>query len=343
MKKFRNEAELRAHIRRMLSENMGMGPMDVGSSYDVPIGMGGMGGGPFYSQGSLKKIFVQPFANAIGVATGKVKEMARRAIGLIQVAFEAVVTTIVPFLTDSYDEIFEKQEQDLEKIKGEYSSYYREVDEALRGDLAPFAFLAFPGAALAGKFVEDAPDAAKKILSVATGGLSDDYLSGKRSKKSPGNLFNSYARSYAKLLREAEEGGEKEQTLADKIGSKKFIEEMLDGSPTMRSASKEIREIYRSSLKKVYDEAAGVLGAKKIEDIEKATGKKIPKADEIKKLKPEERKRGEEELMKVTKQALKKYYKKRLEDDVAPVAEIFGEDFPFVQDYKKVIDAIEKL
>jgi hypothetical protein len=331
-----------------LKEDMDIGTMGMGGMDSMGMTAGGIGGGPYYSPGSLKKIFVEPFTTAIGAAAGKVKEMARRAVGLVRIAFETVMTTLVPFLRDNYDEIFEKQKEDIQKIKSEYSAYSKSVDEAFENDdFKALAFIAFPGAALAGKFVQDGPEAAKKILSVATGGVSDEYLEGRgKSKKSPGSIFDSYARSYAKLLREAgEEGGgeKKEVSLADKIGSKKFIEEIMKGSPTMMSASKKARDLYRDSLEKVFKEASGVLKAKSIDEIEKVLGKKVPGTDKLKQLKPEERKRGEEELLKATRESLKKMYTKSLKDDVKKVSDVFGDDFPFVQDYNKVIAAIEKL
>lgn len=334
------EIRLRALIRRTLREEF-----DAGSSYSTSVEMGGLGGGPYYEKGSLAKIFIKPFTDVIGVAAGKAKEMASRSVTLVRVAFETVMTTLIPFLTDSYNEIFSEQEKDLDRIRGEYASYYRASDEALRGPLAPFAFMAFPGPALAGKLVEDGPDAVKKILSVATGGLSDKYLG--QSRKSPGSVFDSYARTYSNLLREAEKSDKgkekKEETLADKIAKKKFIEKMLGSSPTMKAASKEVREILKKTLREANEQATEVLQAKSIEDLQKAVGKPLKGVEELKKLDPKERKQAEEEFLKTAKKSLKKFYTLRLEKDIEPIAEMFGEDFPLVKIYNNVIQNIKSL
>lgn len=350
----REEALLRSRIRRIIREDLG--GVDAGSSYSTSVEMGGLGGGPYYERGSLAKIFIKPFTDTIGVATGKVKEMAANAVTLVRVAFSTVMTTLLPFLTESYEEIFKDHEKNLSSIRSEYSAYYKASDEALRGPLAPFAFMAFPGAALTGKLVEDGPDAVRSILSVATGGLTDKYLGGGGGKggRSPGSVFDSYARAYDKLLREADEenakkGEEKdkgEKTLADKMSSKKFVEALLNKSPTMRSASKEMREAFEGMLKEVYEQAAGTLQAKSIEDLQKmakVTGKPIKGMEELKKLKPEERARGEEEFLKTTRKSLKKFYTLRLEKDIEPIADIFGEEFPLVKMYREVIQKINGL
>lgn len=349
MKKSRSEeAILRAHVRRVIKEEIGD---DIGfgaaGSYEAS---GGLGGGPYYQQGSLAKIFIKPFTDVIGVATGKVKEMAAHAVTVVRVAFETVMTTLLPFLTDSYKEIFDEHEKNLSSIKSEYSAYYKASDEAFRNSgLTPLAFMAFPGAALTGKAIEDGPDAVRNILSVATGGLTDKYLGKGGGGKSPSSVFDSYARAYDRVLNEAGKDGkgddkEKEKaTLADKMGSKKFIEAILNKSPTMRSASKELQEAFKDVLKEAYEQAESVLHAKSLEDMQKAIGRPLKGMEELKKLKPEERKRGEEELLKTTRKSLKKFYTLRLEKDIEPVAQVFGDEFPLVKLYREVVKKIEAL
>lgn len=320
---------------------------DAMGGLDYSMGFGGGSYSGAGSGGSFYGTFVQPFVDVIGVAAGKTKELARRSITVLQVAFETLMTTLIPFLTDSYDEIFASEARDIAKIKNEYSSYYKASDDALGSDLATFAMIAFPGPALLSKFVKNAPGAAKSVLSVATGGLSDEYLSGGGGKKSPGSIFDSYARSYQELLSEAEKEkdvkSKKEQTLADKIGSKKFISVMLDRSPVMSAASKEAQEIYRNTLNSTFEQASQVLSAKSIDDIEKATGEKLEGTEELKKIKGAERQKAEQELLKTVKKSVKKVYISKLEARVKPVAEAFGEDHPYVRGYLEVINKINAL
>lgn len=295
---------------------------------------------------SMFDAFVKPFANVIGVAVGKTKELARRSITVLQVAFETIMTTLLPFLVDSYDEIFDQEAQDIDKIKSDYSSYYEASSESLSGGATVFAMLAFPGPTLLGKFVDKGPQAAKSILSVATGGISDKYL-GENSNKNHGSVFDSYAKSYQKLLFEAEKDNgdktKKEKTLEDKLGSKKFIDAMLNRSPMMSAASRDAQEIYKNTLNNALNQASQVLAANSISDVEKATSKKLDSAKELQKVNPVERKKAEQELLKTIKKSAKEVYIARLETQVKPVAIEFGEDHPYVKGYRDIIRKIKAL
>ncbi len=333
----RNKKIIKEYVSEILKEDDfgtdAFGGLDYSAS--------GLSGGTWTgagSGGSLYKTFVQPFVDVIGVTAGKTKELARRSITLLQVAFEATMTTLIPFLTDSYDEIFAQEAKDIEKIKNEYGNYYRASAEALGGPGASvLALIAFPGPALASTFARTAPKAAKTILGIATGGISDKYLGGA--------IFDSYAKSYVNLISEDKntDTPKKEKTLADKIGSKKFIGAMLDRSPTMAAAARAAQEIYKNTLISAFEEAKQILSAKSIGEIEKIIGKKLPDDNELKKITGQDRQRAEQELLITIKKSIKKMYITRLEGNVAPVAKAFGDDHPYVVDYKKVINKINAL
>lgn len=332
-----------------------------GDFYDSSMYSGGLygGGGGGGDMGGLYKAFVKPFTDVIGTAVGKTKELARRAVTVVQVAFETIMTTLIPFLEDSYDEIFAAEKSDIQGIKSEYSQYYQATEEALRGPGATLlAFMAFPQAALLHRSVEDGPGAIKKVLSVATGGTSDKYLGGgggggRGGPKSSG-IFDSYSRNKSLKLfleDEKESKGKKksdkenpeENPLVKKIRNKEFISSVMQKSEVMGPASEEAKQIYRKTLKTAYEQANGVITAKSIDEIEKATGKKLKGKEELNKLKGDERKKAEDEMLKAVKQSAKKLYITKLQSQVKPVRDRFGDDFPFVKDYDTVIQKINSL
>jgi len=304
----------------------------------------GLYGGNYPDYGTLYKAFVEPLKDVVGVTVGKTKETIRRSITLLQVAFEATMTTLIPFLTDSYDEIWAAESAAIDKIESEYGEYYRKADEVFQGGPLAIAMLAFPGPTLLGKFAKDTPAAAKSILSVATGGISDKYLSSGKGK-TPSSIFDSYAINYKNILSEDSKDfkEKKEKTLADKIGSAKFINAMLERSPMMVAASRDAQQIFRTTLDNALNQAIAVLSAKRIEDIEKITGEKIDALDELSKIKePETKKKAEQEILKKIKNSIKLVYIKKLQDQINPFIEIFGEDHPYVLGYQEVISKIEK-
>lgn len=332
---------IRKYVSEVIKEDMG----------DYGVDTGGMGA--VYGSGSdLFKTFIKPFTDVIGTVAGKTKEVIRSGLTVLNVAFEGVMTTFIPFLTDSYDEIFAKEKTDLAKIRSEYQSIYDATDEALRGDASVLAFMAFPGPVLAGKFAKEAPGAAKKLLSVATGGISDEYLGGSGSKKASSKssgpagsgIFDSYARAYNKLINEAEDS--KETSLADAVLSKKFVQTMLNKSPEMGSLSRKAQETYRGTLNSVYEQIKEVMAAKSIADIQKITGKKVEGIDQLKDLPSDEKQsavESEKKFLDGVKQTAKKLTVERLKNEVAPVAASFGDEHPFVKDYQTVISKIEAL
>jgi hypothetical protein len=326
--------------KRSLVEYDGMGDM----GYDMGgMGAGGMGIMSYGSPGEFYKIFIQPFADVVGTIAGKTKEVIRSGLTALNVAFESLITSLVPFLGDSYDEIFAKEKSDLAKIRSEYQGYYDSTEKALGGsDAKLLAFMAFPGAALTGKFVSTAPNVAKSILSVASGGYSDELLggSGGSKRRGPSDMFDSYVRAYNSILTEAEK--EEKGPLASKIKSKKFIDTILDRSPAMKESSRFAKQLYLKTLGERVNLVLDIYEAKTLEELGKIIGEPI-KVPDMKELDPEQKMSTEEtekkflEAAKNTSQkaaigALKKY--------IQPVQQAFGDDHPFVKDYNSVIDAL---
>ena len=333
----KSKAVLKEYISRTIAEDY-----DTSGWYDSS-GLGGTA-----SKGDLYSTFIKPFTDVIHVAAGKTKELVRRGITLLQVAFETVMTTLIPFLTDSYDEIFEKEQSDILKIRAEYKQYTDETWRILgSSDVVALAFMAFPGAALTGKFAQEAPDAAASLLSVATGGYSDEYLGGlkKRSGKSDGprgsGIFDSYARSYSKILFEAEK--DEKPTLADRFGGKKFVTSLVSRSPAMSDMAKQAQEIHRNTLASLYGEAQSVLSASSLDELEKLIGRKVEGVEDLKKLPPQEKAKAEKDLLDKVKESSKKFFIESIKKRIIPIEEKFGSSHPFVIDHLEVIAKIQKL
>jgi hypothetical protein len=331
---------LRRSSKRSLVEYDGMGDM----GYDMGTG-GAFGMGMSYgSPGELYQTFIQPFVDVVGTIAGKTKEVIRSGLTVLNVAFESLMTSLVPFLSDSYDEIFAKEKSDLAKIRSEYQSYYDSTEKALGGsDAKLLAFFAFPGAALTGKFASAAPDAAKSILSVATGGYSDELLGGGgggSSRRGPSDMFDSYVRAYNSILTEAEK--EENGSLASKIKSKKFIDVILDRSPAMKESSRFARELYLKTLSERVELVLDIYEAKTLEELGKIIGEPV-KVPDMKEVDPEQKmstEEAEKKFLEAAKNTSQKAAVGALKKYVQPVQQAFGDDHPFVRDYNSVIEAL---
>ena len=165
---------LREYVRTVLAEEGG------GDGYGDIIGAS-MAMSPFgvhfASQSDLYKLFIKPFVDVVDVAAGKTKEISQRAQTVVAVGFKAIATTLLPWLSQDYKEIFDKQEQVLNKIKSEYAEVYDATWDAFRyNDIAFTAFLAYPAAILTGAAARAVPQATMKLLSIIGGGSLDPFL-----------------------------------------------------------------------------------------------------------------------------------------------------------------------
>jgi hypothetical protein len=328
----RDDLLLRSYIREaLLKEDQYSGGGDGGGG--TGAGIGGSWTGADAS--SLSKTFLKPFTDVLATAAGKTKELARRGVTVLQVALETVGTTLLPFLTDSYDEIFKNEKKDLESIRSEYKSVYDSTNKALmNNDAIALAFFAYPGAVLTGKVAKEAPDTAIKLLGIATGGLSDKIFGNpsvggsKSSEKKEGRIRGS------RLL-------EEEKDLASVIADKKAVLDILKQSPDASSSAKKAQELHKRSLQKLTKQIETVMSASSIEDIEKIVGQSIKGSDKIKKEEEKNEDLAKDVLLSLKKR-VKKMYSDKIKSRIEPVAKQFGENHPFVQDYLEVLKKLKQ-
>jgi hypothetical protein len=168
-----DEREFRKYVRQLLTEDDGGGGGDGGyGGFGGDWGMmGGMGG--MYMMGSTQGLydsFVKPFVEVIQTASGATKEVMRRVGTLTAVALEAVITTFVPVVRDSYDEIFENERRDIDALREKYKAVYASNMEMFsHADMNVLAFAIDPTKYLTGAFLRKAPKAAMKAMEIASG------------------------------------------------------------------------------------------------------------------------------------------------------------------------------
>ena len=155
---------------------------DMGGDY-AGLGLDPMAGSPygahFASGDQLYNIFIKPFADVVGVAAGKTKEVSVKAQTLLKVTFESVLTTLLPIFKDKYEEIFASEKQKIDQIKSEYADVYQATWDAFQdADVMIAAFMFRPDLFITAQFAKKAPRAAAEILSVLSGGSLDNILRG---------------------------------------------------------------------------------------------------------------------------------------------------------------------
>ena len=368
MRQLNNEKLIREYVRSILTEE------DAGNPYLGSHGASGYdASGPygvsFGSADDLKNTFITPFVDVFKTALGKTKEITRRAGTVLWVTLQTVLTTIIPVYGYNYSDVFDKEKEDLKKIRDQYKDVYERTDKALASsDAGMLAFMASPALFMSYKFGKTAGPAAakeaKELLSAITVGYSDKLLGKVKSayeasgrwvvgdagsssksskKKEPKDVFPE-----GRLYEEAEEK-KKMMSLEKVLSNKKFLARALE-SPEAQRMQKQAEELYKRTLSEVYEQAETLLKKiNTIEDLEKQGKGKIKgdmkkKFDEIKALPPEEKKKAEEMLIDGVRKAMKEFYVKNLTDHVEKVmAAGIPAEAPYVKDYKSVISKISSL
>ena len=301
--------------------------------------------GGFGSQKDLYNVFVKPFTDVVQTAAAETKKISQRSQTLLKVSFEAIVTSLIPAFGSDYDDIFDEQNQQLDKIKSQYKDVYDATYTSFKDrDVVISAFLYAPALFLTTKAAIQAPQVTAKLMNILTGGRLDSFVS-KITKalkfgdtKKPLDRDNSgFSES---LIREA---SNKEAKVRKALQSKKVLS-VVQNSQKTKQIQSATQKIVNNSLKKVYEKASSLTNIKSIEQIEKLTNKKIKGIEELKKLKPNERAEAASQLMKGVKTATKQYYVKSLTATVKEVMSVgLTREHPFVQAYLKTISQINSL
>jgi hypothetical protein len=366
----RDEILLREYVRNSLlvEDEAGGNPAMFGggfSSYDSGMGMGGA----HYGSGNdMYDAFIGPFVDVFKTAVGKTKEITRKARTVLWVGLQTVLTTLIPIYGYNYADVFDKEKEDIEKIKGEYKDVYARTDAALASpDAGLLAFMASPALVLGAVATKKSAAVSKELLSAVTGGFSDELYDSVTSKlEAAGRMaLGDDGRGGSKpskkkdgprsmwgesQLREDDEPDDKKKfTPAKILSSKKFLAKALD-APQVKKMQADATKVYRKTLTDVFSQAENVLKkVKTIEDIEKAAGSKLKgdakaKVEEIKKLPPQEKTKAEKMLVDGSRKASKEFYIKSLEDHVDKVLKAgIPEEAQYIKDYRAVIQKIKAL
>lgn len=363
MRRSLQETLLREYVRSILSEEDGDGGNPAaGGAGDIGLGAGSPYGISFGSGDDLVSTFITPFTDVFKTALGQTKEITKRARTVLWVGLQTLLTTLIPIYGYDYADVFDKEKDDIKKIREKYADVYDRTDKALASsDAALLAFMACPAAVIGAKGAAATPKAAKGLLSVMTGGLSDEVLAkvqtdaakagrtvlGDDENVSSPSKSNSGPRGrFEGQLREVDD----EKPTLDKIlRNKKFLDKVLS-SPKAQEMQRAAQEVYKRTLQETYNNAETLLKKMNtVEELEKQAKGKIKgdmkaKVDEVKKLPPGEKKKAEAMLVSGVRKAMKDFYVKNLTDHVRKVIEAgVPADAQYVKDYKTTIQKIKSL
>jgi hypothetical protein len=354
MKRHKNDALLlREYVKAILVEDESMGMGNYGSAAD------------------MNATFIQPFTDVFKTAAAETKMIGVKAKTVVWVGLQTVLTTLLPFYGYDYAEVFDKEKEEINKIKSEYKDVYDRTWNALKNsDAMMLAFMASPAIFLGGVAAKETPKVVKGILATFTGGLSDEI--GEKTKSAAISIGRKAIGDTHRSYREKEHNDNSRRSsrvTSDAIsfaggglagGLAGTVVEKIKNSKKASAMQMSAQNVYKQALSEKVKLAIKLTqNVSSIEDLQKevkkskmpGSGKFDAQVAEIKKLPPEEKEKAEKALLVSAREAAKKFYIEKLESELKQVTEntslkSFGVDsdqLDFVKDYKRAISTVKSI
>lgn len=331
---------LKEYVRNaLLEDDTGYGGYDLSGMGDSPYGMAW--GGP-----SLFKVFVQPFADVISTGRAGAEKLSTRVRTLAKTVFEAVATSVIPILSSDFKKIFDKETEQLNKIKEKYRAVFERTDEALsNSDIALAAFLINPAATAASTILKTAPEVALGIFETLAG--DNETL---RSFLKKLRASNKVARSQEKadsagpMWYEGRlyEDAESSSNIVRALSNPKVVG-MFNSTPVAREMKQDALSVVRRTTEELLARYKDVMKAHTIEDLVRL----FPNVDHAKlqplsKVPPEQKDGIERTVTEQVRAAAKKLYSTSIQQRLDQMAKLgLSEDHTLVAGYKKVLNIVK--
>lgn len=165
----RDNLLLEQYIKELIKEYDGGG--------DMSSGMMDMWGFRNYGP-SLSTIFIDPFTDVFKTVKAGVEDMSVRVKTLLITIANSMLSTFLPVLQTRYKNIFQRQEDQLDKIQAKYKDVFAATDAAFSDDVMFLTFMYDPAAWITAKTLKYSPKLAGDIIDTFIGkdSLTKDYL-----------------------------------------------------------------------------------------------------------------------------------------------------------------------
>lgn len=348
---------IREYVSEIIKEDDGGGYTGGGGEgaygYDLDSPYGVNWGGP-----SLLKIFVEPFTDVLKTAKAGVEQISATTRAGLKIALEAAVSTVVPVFIADFKKIFDKEKDELRKIKEKYRDVFERTDKALANDeVLIWSFLMNPTAVITAKTLKAAPEAALEIFKVLAG-RSPELL--KYLENVSVELKNSLDKDSDKNKRQKDysiwsDGGGKRPQVRKQgsggglaIGGAALLAMALNKPEVQKSFSRSpiVASMKSDAMKSLNATMSDI--KRKLKDLDsiqtpEQAKAKFPGIDisKYEALSPQEKKQIAPAVVSAIKNSGKNVFKKSLEAHMAHALELgLPETHPFVLGYKKMIDGI---
>lgn len=225
-----------------------------------------------------KKGFLTPFFNVAKTALAGILDVGVHVVGLIKTVIGAVRNSVIPFVKKDLDAINRETKARSDKIKQEFSDVYKHTDDIIKGnEFQVLLFALNPAAYLVGK----AADLAKVTVDKTV----PQPARQKADKSKTQGLLDSLLENRAEIKKLISEKASKAQVVSA-VNSGEKAKQLLAASTTALAVR----------LKGILDKTSSFESIKSLEELQQVVGKDL-KLKNMEKLKPEDKKTTEEEIL----------------------------------------------
>lgn len=344
---------LKEYVKNVLREDEGYGAA-YGDYSDSPYGVSW--GGP-----SLYKIFVEPFVDVFKTTKGAVEDISARTRAAAKVAFEAIATSLIPIFSSDYKKIFDKEHEQLLKIKEKYRDVFERTDKALYNEGNDFVLLAFlldPARYITMTALRNAPQAVLSVFETLAG--ESEHLTsffnklkiithgpGGRSRETNAGVWSSKgghmdgAGYLESKIYEDEQKQDPNALLIKKLSDPKVIS-ALQKTTKAQSMKKDAQALVNATVNELMEKVKAVNAARTLDDLARAApGFDRSKMAALQKLPANEKQAAEQAIVNQVKRAAQQFYIKTLQSQIDSAMKAgVPADNPLLQGYKKVMGMI---
>jgi len=340
---------LKQYVKEVLKEDIGDGYAFGDYGYDASSPFGMDFGGP-----SLYNVFVQPFTDVLKTAKAGGEQIAASARATLKTAFEITLSSIIPFFAANFKDIFDKEKEDLRKIKEKYREVFDRTDAALGSDeLLIWAFLVDPSAVLTAKAAKKSarvvidifktlagtsPELLKYLRNVTVNFKDQAKKITRAHRRHKYGDFSIWYDSFARSGTLIEEANDPQKYLISALTSPEF-KKLLASSPIVAGMKKDALSALNTTLHSIIGQAKKIDSLTSIDQI-KST---FPEADFSKfdALSDQDKTSLGPKLVQSIKSAGKNVLKKSLQSHIEHVESLgLPTNHPLVTGYQKAIASI---
>lgn len=286
----------------------------------------------------LRRIFSDPFKDALQVAKGSLAKVSNRAWTAVSVVLKGIPSLVVPFLATKYDNIYAREKQRAMAIEQKYGEVFDKANKLFDTEADKVAFMLNPVAVLTLKSSTSAADEVLDVVDALAGGDRSVMDRTEKLRRVVGVSAEGLS-----LRRCLLEHGEEQRSVEELLADQEFVQ-ALNSAPIVREMVTDARAMKNESLNEILRVAEQIAAIRTLDDAGQVLKKPIDTV-QFRSLKDEERAAAVQSYLSMLKSTSIENIVDTLELQLKELEKqrLSGDDSDLVAVTKKVLDRVDAM